>query len=272
MYRDICIAVKQDVDVKPEVLALVREEFPSATVTKAEIGPGVPDKFLPCDLMIVLGGDGTLLRGAMALETPETPILHVNMGRGGYLAEIDFYEIKDALDKIKNGDFILESVNKVKALMNGKRLKDASNEVALVTTSLNGIAYFDLEIESVGRFEIEGNGVLVSTPLGSTAFSLIAGGPIATPGTNCLIVDTLLSRQRLPSFVVPSNYTVRTRLKEPKQECVVLVDGITAAGFGSDDTLMATGSEHKINLIRLDENYFSKRIDRLLKLGTQKES
>jgi len=113
---------------------------------------------------------------------------------------------------------------------------------------------------------------LVSTPLGSTAFSLIAGGPIATPGTNCLIVDTLLSRQRLPSFVVPSNYTVRTRLKEPKQECVVLVDGITAAGFGSDDTLMATGSEHKINLIRLDENYFSKRIDRLLKLGTQKES
>ncbi|MEM2841984.1 MAG: NAD(+)/NADH kinase [Thermoproteota archaeon] len=266
MYHKICLAVKQNVEIEPRTLALVKEGFPSATIIMTDIGLNIPVKSLSCDLMIVLGGDGTLLRGAMALENPETPILHVNMGRGGYLAEVDLYEMGDAIDRLKSGDFILESINKVKTLINDKRLPDASNEVALVTKSLSGIAYFDLDIEALGSFEVEGNGIIVATPLGSTAFSLIAGGPIVTPRTNCLIFDTLLSRQRLPSFVLPSDCIIRTKLKEPKQECVILIDGIVTANFGFDEILTTTGSEHKINLIRLDKSYYSKRIDKLLRL------
>lgn len=269
MYANICVAVKQGVKIEPEITALIKEEFPNADIMTVEIGTEMPDNLLPCDLMIVLGGDGTLLRGAMKLKIPETPILHVNMGKGGYLAEVDFHGMKDALDKIKHGDFILESIRKVKTLVNRERLQDASNETALVTTSLSGIAYFDLEIEGVGRFEIEGNGIIVATPLGSTAFSLIAGGPVVTPEASCLIVDTLLSRQHLPSFVIPTERAVVVKIKEPKQECAVLIDGVMVRSFNSVDSLTITGSEHRINLIRLDRNYFYKRIERLLGISAK---
>ena len=137
------------------------------------------------DVIIVLGGDGTILQAARNAATFNKPILGINLGRLGFLAEAEFSDYKEILDTIVEGNYKVETRMMVEAQVFRKGdliyKNSALNEIAVVKGCFSGIINLDVFVNDEFVSHISTDGILVSTPTGSTAYSLSAGGPIVHP-------------------------------------------------------------------------------------------
>jgi len=139
------------------------------------------------DLLVSLGGDGTMLR-AMRLGIPDrTPVLGVNLGKLGFLAEIDPPELSDALCAIDEHRYTTEPRSGLRAVTEGKTAV-AFNDIALVRVPGNGMAAVRLHVEGHPFVSYSADAVVVATPTGSTAYSFSAGGPIISPRAEGLLI------------------------------------------------------------------------------------
>jgi len=186
------------------------------------------------DLVITFGGDGTTLRAFRNLEN-ETPLLTINVGGNrGIFSEINLDEIDNAIQHIKKNDVWLDKRTRVVASCNGKQFQPALNEIYVNRKNLTKTAEFEIKFQN-DIVKQRMDGVMISTPSGSTGHSLSIGGPILHESLDVLIITPVAPVHRLPSIVVPDE-KVEIRCSH---DCNIAMDAqvIKSAGFGDIITI-----------------------------------
>lgn len=212
-----------------------------------------------CEAVIAVGGDGTLLRAnALALEH-DLPVLGVNIGRVGFLTEVEMDQLEEACEALRQDAFTVESRMMLRVDMEGYTAL-ALNDVVLsrgVYARLIGVDAW-VGSDPIGHFMADG--LIVSTPTGSTGYSLSAGGPIVCPEVECMVLSPICahSLQHRP-VVTSASQPVSIRLDGEGVEAVVSVDGQETFPFRSGQRLNVTRSNRSARFIRLQpKSFFSK--------------
>lgn len=216
------------------------------------------------DLLFALGGDGTLLRAARLVAHRETPIIGVNYGRLGFMTEISPENLFDTLPRILDGDGWLEErmLLRVEAMGAERPLLHTSpvlglNDVVVSRGARPRPIYFHLTIDGaeLGRFVADG--IIVSTPTGSTAYAYAVGGPILDPQMDAFVVVPVAPHIGLGrALVLPPTAEVEIRV-DPDQEAVLSVDGQVELADVQGVTLRVRRSRHRARFLRFQpRNYF----------------
>lgn len=219
----------------------------------------VPDEV---DLVVAVGGDGTLLRAAGLVYPREVPILGVNAGGLGFLAACDAGGIGEALDKVRGGKGTVERRARLLAAGPGV-LGTALNEAAFVGP--DGERFTELEVELGGEraARIEGDGLIVATPTGSTAYALAAGGPLLTPSVPAFVLVPLAPhRLGARPLVVSQEAEVAVRARCPAR---LLLDGDPVGDLEVGAEVRVRRAPAATLLVRMagPETYFARLRDRL---------
>lgn len=217
------------------------------------------------DLAVTVGGDGTILRSSSLLRKPETPLLTVNMGRRGFLTEVEPENALEAIDRVFEGDYALEEHFKLSSMSknSGENFQDALNEVLIASSLPSKMLSLRLYTDGSEVFDIQADGIIVATPTGSTAYSLSAGGSILAPSVKAMIVTTLYPLSPFRSIVVPITSTVEVKLTKPECDALVVVDGMTQGKLSQGDNVAVCRSDHKAVFIRF-QSFYSRLKKRLL--------
>ncbi|MBI2609207.1 MAG: NAD(+)/NADH kinase [Deltaproteobacteria bacterium] len=182
------------------------------------------------DLLIVLGGDGTLLSVVRHLIKP-TPILGINLGDLGFITELNIEEIYPVLKTVLKGNYAVDNRIMLNAhILNTTQKKEKSfqvlNEVVIHNRSESRLIELDLLIDEKGITSIKGDGLIVATPTGSTAYSLAAGGPIIHPKTNSIAITPIcphgLTNRPL---IIPNTSEIMIRIPKKRQKVILALDG-----------------------------------------------
>ena len=164
-----------------------------------------------CDILISLGGDGTILRMARLVSSKSTPILGINLGKLGFLAEVSLDEIDECLTEIINGDFIVEDRMMLQARSGKSKISvHALNDIVLHQTGSSRM--FNVKTFVNGEFlsNFIGDGVIIATPTGSTAYALSNGGPIVTPKNQLILISPICPHTLTARTVVVSKDSIIT--------------------------------------------------------------
>ena len=223
------------------------------------------------DLVIVLGGDGTLLSIARSVGDG-APILGVNLGRLGFLTELSRRELYPCMVRILAGDYRVEE----RALLDIELRRAggdvtryrAFNDVVIAKSALAQIIELELTIDGHLMARYRSDGVILSTPSGSTAYNLSAGGPIVYPGLPVTVITPIcphtLSQRPI---VVPDSEPLEVRLQTQRQEVFLTVDGQEGDRLAYRDTLVVERSSTSVRLVRMLDRTFYDGLREKLKWG-----
>jgi NAD+ kinase len=211
------------------------------------------------NLVIVLGGDGTLLAAARAFARTTTPILSVNLGALGFLTEIPLSDLYATLEDWCNNcaDIEVRSMMHAEHLRDGKILRnwDALNDVVVAKGTIARMGDFSVEIDGQAVATFRADGVIVSTPTGSTAYNLAANGPIVMSSVNALLVTPICPHLlTIRPIVTPGESTVNVRIVGVPNEIYLTVDGQEAIELQLGDYVHCQRSEASVRLIRHKPN------------------
>lgn len=212
-----------------------------------------------CEAVIAVGGDGTLLRATALALSRDLPVLGVNIGRVGFLTEVEMDQLEEACEALRRDAFTVESRMMLQVEMEGHSAL-ALNDVVLsrgVYARLIGVDAW-VGNDPIGHFMADG--LIVSTPTGSTGYSLSAGGPIVCPEVECMVLTPICahSLQHRP-VVTSASQPVSIRLDGEGVEAVVSVDGQETFPFRSGQRLNVTRSNRSARFIRFQpKSFFSK--------------
>jgi NAD+ kinase len=189
----------------------------------------VNEKNLPssCDILISLGGDGTILHLARLVSIHATPILGINLGKLGFLAEVSLEEINDCISEIMQGDYNIEERMMLQAnIGKSKKLLHALNDFVLDQTGSSRMFSVQTFVNDEFLSSYAGDGIIIATPTGSTAYALSNGGPIVTPTNHSILISpicphTLTAR----TVVVPEESVIRLKVEEAQGKVHIAVDG-----------------------------------------------
>lgn len=213
------------------------------------------------DLLVVLGGDGTLLSAARMIYPRSTPILGVNFGGLGFLADVTVANMFAALEKVLSGDCRLEPRMMLRASVHdrsGKRMEKAYglNDVVLHEAGRRAIVIeASLAGTPLGLFRADG--VIVATPTGSTAYSLSAGGPIVQPTLNALIATPISPHSlSIRPLVFPAGETMELRVRPPELRVDLTVDGQVTMAFDSECCIRVRRADRPIYFVLVENRSF----------------
>lgn len=211
------------------------------------------------DLIISFGGDGTMLVASKEAIKKDVPIMAVNMGTLGYLAEINPENAIEMLEKYQNGEYIIDNRNFLKVKYNNKKYY-ALNELVVIKGGLMS-HLMEVEVYSNDIFvnKYRADGVIVSTPTGSTAYSLSAGGSIVHPNLKALIITPLSPHSlNARSIVVDGNDYLSFKIFSRDNDAYLNLDGSEYLKVDSSDRISAILSKKKIRIVRSgNKDYYS---------------
>jgi NAD+ kinase len=224
------------------------------------------------DVLLVLGGDGTMLNAARLAGERSIPILGVNMGGLGFLTEVRLENLYPSLDRVFANDFVLDERLMLKTHVH-RHGETVARGVVLndVVISKGTLArMIELKIAIQGQFvtNLRGDGLIISTPTGSTAYSLSAGGPIINPAVQSLILTpicphTLTHRP----LIVPGTVEIEATLTSRDDGAMATLDGQVGIAMTQGDTVVVQASEHRTRLIRFPESHYYDVLREKLKWG-----
>jgi len=206
------------------------------------------------DVVITVGGDGTILRTNVYLPKP-TPILGVNLGFRAFLGSVSPEEALDAVDHLIEGAYTLEGRISISADVNGVPQPDALNEVLVCSRTRSKIIHFTLRKDGRDMVTCSADGIIIATPTGSTAYSLSAGGPVLDPTVDGLVITPLCSLPPIPPIVVPSETLIQVELLGPG-EAVLVIDGCYTRNLKREDVVSLKRSEREALFVRIRERDF----------------
>jgi len=214
------------------------------------------------DLVISLGGDGTMLRAARELAAKGTPILGVNIGNLGFLTEVESTEFPSAIKALKEGDYFIENRMMLSCeISNNYERKTflALNDIVLAKGTLSRIVKYDINIDNKFYTTFISDGVIVSTPTGSTAYSLSAGGPLIYPTLNLISITPICPHSLgVRTTVIDSNSKILINRKKQREKVFLTVDGQEAVELNEIDKVEITMSNLKCRLVKLNNyDYFT---------------
>ena len=211
------------------------------------------NEYAGMDVILVLGGDGTLLSVAKEASNLNLPVIGINLGRLGFLAEIEREEIEEGLNKLFAGDYEIEERMMLHAVLLDGKETTALNDI-VVTRASSTLKILDLDIfiddEYVDDFKADG--IIVATPTGSTAYSLSAGGPIVDPSLNSMIVTPVCPHKMYSrTIIVPPEKTVTVKCKAAiDNEAVVAADSEILGKLSGNETVVIQIAQKNFKLIR----------------------
>jgi NAD+ kinase len=213
------------------------------------------------DLLVILGGDGTLLRGASLVAERGIPILGVNLGYLGFLTSCAPEDATLALERALSGELPLEERLRLRCVVkrgSGEEVvKYACNDAVVNQGALARLIQLEVFLDSNLVTHYRSDGLIVSTPTGSTAYNLAAGGPIVTPDVKAMVVTpicphTLTNRP----LVAPSTSRLQIRLGQPADHVMITIDGQWGTHLGIKDVLEISQASPPMYLYRSSESYF----------------
>jgi len=221
-----------------------------------------PEAASTADLAVVLGGDGTLLAAARLLGHRQIPIVAVNYGGLGFLTEVTLDEMYPALDRVLAGEFVtqLRMMMELQVSREGKQLGDyrALNDVVINKGTLSRMIELEARVDGqyVSRFRADG--LIVSTPTGSTAYNISAGGPIIFPTMSAMVVTPICSHTLTNRpIVLPEGVSIEILLRSAQDDVYVTVDGQIGLQLEMNDKLVVAKSDVAVKLVApADKNYF----------------
>ena len=234
-----------------------------------QISTGIYD--FDCDMAVVLGGDGTLLRAQSKLK-PETPLFGVNMGTVGFLTEIEARDVFEALEEILKGDYYKEKRTKL-VVSHENHHYSAMNEVVIMTDKPAKMLHFQIKVDGEIVEEVRADGLIVSTPSGSTAYAMSAGGPIMDPKVGGLIIIPICPyKLGARPFVVSDNSEITVKLLKKGKSAVFVMDGQTNEEAEYEEEIKFKKSDKNVYLIRTSTKYFYKKVKDKLREGGIKDN
>ncbi|MGA7832321.1 MAG: NAD(+)/NADH kinase [Terracidiphilus sp.] len=277
----VCKAEKQELErLLPELVAWLRARDYEPLLDQeggryTAAAPVVDRAAMPAQspgLVIVLGGDGTLLSVAGIFAATGTPILGVNLGFLGFLTEVRLGDLYPALECWHGGchDIDVRAMLHAELWRGGEvvSVHQALNEAVISKGEIARMGDFAVELEgkSVARFRADG--VIVSTPTGSTAYTLAAQGPILTPSVDAMVVTPICPHLlTLRPIVVRGDAELTVRVEGTQNPALLTVDGQKAVELLIGDEVRCQKSSHTVNLIRMNEGGFFEALRSKLSWG-----
>lgn len=224
------------------------------------------------DLVISLGGDGTVLRAARVAHEADAPLLAVNLGTLGYLTEVDATAAVGALEQILSGEFEIEQRMMLDCIAHtggGDKSFVGLNEALLERSSRHRLVRLQVRVGGERLATFNADGVIVATPTGSTAYALSAGGPIVSPRAQCILVvpvsphmifsrAVVLSPEDEVSVTVAGEET--SDGPEPPHEASLVLDGSLGADLTTGDSVIIKRHERPLKLVRMSGPGFLERL------------
>ena len=207
------------------------------------------------DLIVTLGGDGTILR---VLQQNKAPVFAINAGIMGFLAEAPLARAEESLARVLKGDYLEDRKMRLQPKLNGKNLPACVNEVVLHTSSVAKMIHLEVFREANLVHRYRADGLIIATPTGSTSYNLSVGGPIIDPDVEAFVLSpiapfTLSSRP----IVFPAKSHVEVRMVADRPATVVL-DGQMERPFGIDDALTVTRARSDAVFLRFSLDFYKR--------------
>lgn len=233
-------------EIFPEVLILVFNK-----ISDEEL-----QGILDTDMFITVGGDGTVLSSSKIICKYEIPIFAVNYGNLGFLTAIEKDDFKAALVKIKNNEYYIEKRIMIQCDVEGKNKSyHCLNDIVVSKGTLSRIVEYDITIDNKPYMKIKADGIIVSTPTGSTAYAMSAGGPILYPTLQVLSITPICPHiMTMKTIVIDSKSHVKIIAKNTSEQVYLTLDGQQYTKIDKEDIITIKEYEHSCNLIRL-QNY-----------------
>ena len=206
------------------------------------------------DIVVTVGGDGTIIR---SLRYIDKPLFAINSGGMGFLAEVESKYALNGLKEVLDGNYVIEKRAKIKTQINGKRVPDAANEVTMQTAQIAKIMYFQIFVENELVETLGADGVIIATPTGSTSYALSVGGPIMDPAVEAMIIAPLAPfRLSTRPWIVPLKKRIKLKVLPKSKTTTLVVDGNFSQEVTTDDDIVITESEKKAQFIRFGESFY----------------
>lgn len=228
------------------------------------------------DLLIAFGGDGTILHLARTVALHSVPVLGVNLGSLGFMSELEVNEL-DRLRDLAQGRFTVESrmMLDVSVLREGRQVYNniALNDAVVSKGSIARVVRLDIFTEEGRLTKVGGDGIIVSTPTGSTGYSMAAGGPIVEPtARNLLLTPICPHSTRSSSYVLSPEHIITVEAADANRKFVYLsVDGGKAFSLKNGDQVRVSTSKYTTRLVRLSKKSFCEILDKKMGMEASKK-
>jgi NAD+ kinase len=245
---------------------VIIDEETSTYMAGQEVVPRAEMASKRLDLVVVLGGDGTLLSAARVTAAVDVPLLGVNLGSLGFLTEVPLQSLYSMLEAIAQGRAAVEHRSLMQVqLLRGDPLRGETvrgsylvfNDAVVNKTALARLNTYDLYIDKAFVSSYRADGMIVSTPTGSTAYSLSAGGPVLMPSVNAFVITPVAphSLTHRP-LVVPDSVEIEILMRSEEEVAYLSLDGQPGLDLCDGDRVRCRRSEHQVNLFRTGSDFF----------------
>lgn len=222
------------------------------------------------DLILAMGGDGTILTTAKAVGEHKTPILGINLGGLGFMTQVKTEDLAEALERIKNKDYQIEARMVLQASLGENNHFYALNEVVIEKGEASRLIdlHISTEKEFIGSFSADG--LIIATPTGSTAYSMSAGGPIVNPKMQAIILSPICPQSlAVRPIVFPASEAIKVRIETRTEEAILKVDGQMTSAVKSGAEIVAQKAGHTINLVTFADRSFFEILRQKLHWGVK---
>lgn len=220
-----------------------------------------------CDIIIALGGDGTILRTQKYINNKRIPILGVNLGTVGFLTEIEPKNVFNALEEVVAGNYTIEKRSRLSVYHNNE-LPLALNEVVLMTRRTAKMLNMEIYVDDNLAEEVRADGLIVSTPSGSTAYSMSAGGPIVDPKVNSFIIIPICPyKLGARALVVSDESEIKVKLVKKGKDAIAIIDGQYTEEINYPEEIIFKKAKQYTYLVNLGQNFYEKVKNKLTEGG-----
>ncbi|MFU7514781.1 NAD(+)/NADH kinase [Clostridium sp. HCS.1] len=265
--KRVAIAINLDKDKNMEMALEVKEKlnkyFDDIEVIMLNSYDIINYKFRDLlDLIIVLGGDGTILSVARGINGKlDVPILGINIGNLGFLSSVEFSDIDKAFKKLKDGNYTSEKRMLLTCDFSLEKVINESlalNDIVIARGSLSRMIRFDIYIDGKRYYNYKGDGLIIATPTGSTAYSFSAGGPFVYPTVDAITLTPICAHTTgIQPIVLNSNSNIEVRIKSNNDEINVIFDGQSTITHIDEVIVKIKKAKEYANVILFDDyDYF----------------
>ncbi len=224
-------------------------------------GAPLPELDAVADLFMTVGGDGTIL---MTMQHTAKPVFAVNAGAVGFMAEVEPRHARLGIDRVLAGDHEVHERERLRATHNGVELGDAVNEVTFQTSRIAKLVEFTVNVDGEVLDVLRGDGIIVSTPTGSTGYSMSVGGPLLHPRVRGTVLAPIAPfRLAARPWVVPHTAVIELTLldrdsAEMERPARVVIDGQVSEGVAAGDVVRVEKSDRPARFVRLGHGFYER--------------
>jgi NAD+ kinase len=247
--------------IKKDVETLIDSNLSSKLTKYQNIASDLVD--MDVDMVVAVGGDGTVLRTQGIINLKKIPLFGINMGAVGFLTEIDPDETFTALEQVLEGNYFVEKRTQLQVWHN-KELHKALNEVVLMTQKPAKMLHIEISVDDEVVEELRADGLIIATPSGSTAYSMSAGGPIVDPRVGAFIIVPLCPfKLGARPTVVPNDSVIKVKFLREGKKAVAVIDGQFEEEINYMDEIVFKKADNYAYFVRLTKNFYRRVREKL---------